>query len=94
MLYRTYQGDTEILVEMVDEKEGQVVDMRLTHRTDADYAKKSGLSDKQIMSMLEDGVLTFGGISDHTEAAKAVAGSAVNWTGERTTTGFVFVKAE
>lgn len=30
----------------------------------------------------------------HTEAAKAFVGAAVNWTGERTETGFEFVIAK
>ena len=92
-LYRTYQADSEILVELVDER-GEVLDMRLTLRTDVDYAQRSGLSDEQIMSMMEDGEITFGGINDHTTAVKAMAGQAVNWTGEHTRTGFVFVVAE
>jgi hypothetical protein len=33
-------------------------------------------------------------LGNHTEAAKKAAGRAVNWTGEYTSTGYVFVVAE
>jgi hypothetical protein len=93
MLYRTHQDRTRILVEQVDES-GDVLDFRLSPRTDLAYLKDTGMSEDILRLLVDDGEATDGGLPDHTKVAKEMAGAAVNWTGEHTKTGFVFVEAE
>lgn len=88
--YRTHQDAARILVEKVDE-EGGAIDTRLSHRTDLLRLQDLGISNEEIIRLFNSGDATPGGIFDHAQAATALAGRAVNWTGEETKTGFVFI---
>jgi hypothetical protein len=93
MKYRTHQDDEQITVEQVDEK-GTVTGHMSTARNDFLYLQSAGVSNEVVLRMFNDGEVAPGGIFDHTAAAKHMAGKAVNWTGEHTPTGFVFVVAQ
>ena len=69
--YRTHQDTARILVEKVDE-EGEVIDMRLSHRTDLLRLQDLGTSNEGILRLFNSGDATPGGIFDHAQAALSV----------------------
>lgn len=91
-VFWTYEGRFRILVEQVIDDE--VVDWHLVERWDISALRDQLGDGEDAIRALAKGEVASGGITAHTEAVKAWVGKAVNWTGERTDTGYEFIVAK
>lgn len=90
-VFRTREGSFRVLVEQVID--GKAVDWHLADRRDIESVRAQ-VGDEEAVRLFGDGKAEVSGIQAHAYAVKEWVGKAVNWTGERTDTGFEFVVAK